>query len=92
VRIDGSDVGQTPYYSDNRYPAGARTVQLSLKGYRDWSGQFDGGAEQVIDVTLTKVGPLIALDKVSVSVKPVVLPDAGPETEWHDPDLEGETR
>ena len=92
VKIDGAEVGQTPYYSDNRYAAGPVKLQLSLKGYRDWNGTFDGGEEAVVSVALVKAGPLIALEKMSVSVKPAEVPDAGPQGDWHDPDLDNDPK
>lgn len=90
VRIDGSDVGQTPYYSDNHYHPGPVKLQLSLKGYRDWSGTFDGGCDAVVGVTMQRPGPPIALEKVAIDVKPQT-PDAG-EADWHDPDLDNDPK
>jgi eukaryotic-like serine/threonine-protein kinase len=54
VRVEGTEVGTTPWAADNAWGPGAVHVELSRAGYRTWSGTFGGGAPARIEVRLQK--------------------------------------
>lgn len=53
VTIGGKDVGRTPYFSDNQW-SGSVAIELSLPGYRKWTGTFEGGRDAKVEVSLVK--------------------------------------
>lgn len=53
VTIEGKEVGRTPFFSDNRW-GGTAAIELSLSGYRNWSGAFEGGRDAKLEVTLVR--------------------------------------
>ena len=53
VTIAGTEVGRTPYFSDNQW-FGVVTIALSLPGYRNWSGTFEGGRDVKVEVALVR--------------------------------------
>jgi len=54
VRINGTEVGVTPFLTENIYPRGEISVTLSLKGFQGWSGQFRGGEDAELSAQLRK--------------------------------------
>src|SRR5216683_3070052 len=54
VRIDGQVVGTTPLAMNNLYPAGPVRVTLTLKGHKNWTGQFAGAARVVVAARLSR--------------------------------------
>ena len=54
VRIDGQVVGTTPLAMANLYPAGPVRVTLTLKGHKNWTGQFAGAARVVVAARLSR--------------------------------------
>lgn len=53
VTVEGKEVGRTPFFSDNRW-GGSVAIELSLPGYRKWSGTFEGGRDAKFEVTLVR--------------------------------------
>jgi len=54
VRIEGAEVGTTPWAADNAWGPGAVRVEVSRPGYRTWTGTFGGGAPARLEVRLQK--------------------------------------
>jgi len=54
VRVEGTEVGTTPWAADNAWGPGAVHVELSRPGYLTWKGTFGGGAPARIEVRLQK--------------------------------------
>lgn len=53
VIVAGKEVGQTPFFSDNRWN-GSVAVELVLPGFRTWAGTFEGGRDAKIDAKLVR--------------------------------------
>ncbi|ATB27739.1 serine/threonine protein kinase [Melittangium boletus] len=54
VFVDGTEVGTTPLFVDNLYPAQDIPVRLTLKGYKPWKGSFKGGETATLQVRLKR--------------------------------------
>jgi eukaryotic-like serine/threonine-protein kinase len=54
VRVQGTEVGTTPWAADNLWGPGPVEVEVSRPGYRTWSGSFRGGGAARLDVRLQK--------------------------------------
>lgn len=55
VFVNGTELGQTPLAMENSYPAGKKArVRLVLRGYRPWTGSFEGGREVTLRATLRR--------------------------------------
>jgi hypothetical protein len=54
VRIEGTEVGTTPWAADNAWGPGAVRVELVRPGYRTWSGSFGGGGPARLEVRLQR--------------------------------------
>lgn len=54
VRIEGNEVGTTPWAADNAWGPGPVRVEVSRPGYRTWTGTFGGGAPARLEVRLQK--------------------------------------
>lgn len=55
VKINGQVVGTTPYSQDNIYPEDAELkVEVSLRGYKPWTGTFRGGQSATLEAQLRR--------------------------------------
>jgi len=54
VSIGGNIVGKTPLFIDNAYAPDEIRVELSLRGYRPWTGTFRGSQDQSVSATLLR--------------------------------------
>jgi hypothetical protein len=54
VRIEGTEVGTTPWAADNTWGPGLVKVEVSHPGYRTWTGSFGGGAQARLDAHLQR--------------------------------------
>jgi len=55
VRIGGQLVGQTPLSQENLYAPGAELqVQVTLRGYRPWTGKLRGGESVTLEASLRR--------------------------------------
>jgi eukaryotic-like serine/threonine-protein kinase len=54
VSVEGSPMGVTPWAADNTWGPGPVQVDVSLPGYRTWSGTFPGGRPARLSAKLQK--------------------------------------
>jgi len=55
VRLNGQAVGTTPWSQENLYPRGAVVdVQVTLRGYKAWSGKLKGGESATVEAILRR--------------------------------------
>jgi eukaryotic-like serine/threonine-protein kinase len=54
VKINGTVVGTTPLITENLYPQGELEVTVNLRGYRTWTGKFQGGKDAQLDALLLR--------------------------------------
>jgi hypothetical protein len=53
VKINGEPIGETPLFMDNLY-GGPAVITVGKRGYRTWSGTFNGGEPVRLEITLEK--------------------------------------
>jgi eukaryotic-like serine/threonine-protein kinase len=54
VLINGTEVGQTPYLTENLYPRSELKVTVSKKGYWPWTGSLRGGEDAELNADLER--------------------------------------
>lgn len=54
VSVDGTVLGTTPLFIDNTFPQRDIPVQVTLEGYKPWTGTFTGGRPASLEMRLRR--------------------------------------
>lgn len=54
IIVSGTELGTTPYVTENVWPDADIPVELRLRGHQVWKGEFRGGMMQTVDARLQR--------------------------------------